>query len=762
MINSSSRTALSPFRRHWWIAIPAFLATMGGALAYLTLVPRTYEATVRLSVEDERTSVSSLGQTLTETEEVGGANPIVTQAEVVRSQGVLRAALDRYRASRGQSSAPDAAASSAGRPSPQAGANGMPTVDSLAEDLIVNIVPATNIVEMTYRSQDPLMAADLVNAVAQEAVNQNTEDINLEASAVREFLESRIRPLQARLQQAEQAESLYRQTNGVIDVDAQNRQLVTSLAELEQEERALAAALEEVTTRDRRLQDVTGITSPETAYDIARVGQDPQLQTLQAQITTAATQLAEARSRLGDLHPELLALTDEFNSLQSLYQQRLSQISPEGLGGVAAALSSNDLSQDLIAQSINSSIESEALANRLALVQRDLVQVRSFLVDQPAVQQPLAVLTREREDAAESLELIRTKLEEARIAEAQLVSNVRIIGRAEPDLNPVSPKPFAVLALGAIAGAILSVGAILLLDLFDASLQSGEEVEKLVKLPVLGYLPRLSADLVDIAGLDAFLDSPRHVEPYRALLKTIESRQRMREVAIRNGATAVANGAGGRSTLEGGFFADGRSSAVQTPQVVVVSSPTSNEGTSSVATCLGAVSAMLGRRTLIIEANPINPVQHLYLQVESHPGLTDVVNHAQPLSSAVKLTTIGRLSVLPYGPALNRPSTVTESAAMRVLLGNLVRDYDLILIDTAPVDSSADAVTMSQMTDGLLLVTRPGYTPRSVLADTVQQLRKSGAPLLGIAMNETILPEEQLGRLPAARQVVNGAGRTVR
>ena len=52
------------------------------------------------------------------------------------------------------------------------------------------------------------------------------------------------------------------------------------------------------------------------------------------------------------------------------------------------------------------------------------------------------------------------------------------------------------------------------------------------------------------------------------------------------------------------------------------------------------------------------------------------------------------------------------------------------------------------MTDGLLLVTRPGYTPRSVLSDTVQQLRKSGAPLLGIAMNETILPEEQLGRLP--------------
>ncbi|MEO0769988.1 MAG: GNVR domain-containing protein, partial [Cyanobacteria bacterium J06649_4] len=632
----------------------------------------------------------------------------------------------------------------------------VPTVDHLEEELIVSIIPATNIVEVAYQSSDPIMAADLVNAVAQAAVNQNVDDINVEASTIREFLESQLPALQAKLRQAEQAESQYRQANVLLDVDAQNRQMVTGLAALEQEERALVAALQEAATRDQRLQDVTGINSPELAYDIARVGQDTQLRTLEAQITEASVQLSEARSRLGDLHPDLLALRDQLNSLQSLYQQRLNQISPPGLGSVAAAISGNDTSEQIIAQSINSSIEAEALASRLSVVQSDLANLRGQLTQMPAVQQPLAVLTREREDAAESLELIRTKLEEARIAEAQLVSNVRIVGMAEPDLEPISPKPIAVLALGAISGAILSIGAILLLDLLDASLQSGDEVEKLVKLPVLGYLPRLSAELVDIAGLDAFLDSPRHVEPYRAMLKTIESRQRMREVALRNGSSAASSS--GRSALEGAFFAEGRSSAVQSPRVVVVSSPTSNEGTSSVATCLGAVSAMLGRRTLIIEANPLNPIQHLYLQVESQPGLTDVINHSQPLSDAVKLTTIGRLSVLPYGQSLNRPSTVTESAAMRVLLGNLIRDYDLILIDTAPVDSSADAATVSQMTDGLLLVTRPGYTPRSVLADTVQQLRKSGAPLLGIAMNETILPEEQLGRLPLPRQVINAQG----
>ncbi len=781
MRKSSSRTAWTPFKRYWWVSIPAFLLSLGGAAAYLALSPELYEASVRLSVEDERTSVSDIGQTITEADEIGGANPIVTQAEVVKSQGVLRAALEIYRersdlASSSQARVQQAIA--AGRLSSSTLGNAIlsesespggslralgpvaqeedsrdrtenaPSVESLMQELQVSIIPATSLLEVSYRDEDPRQSAAIVNAVAQAAVAENVEAINVEASAVREFLESQLPSLQSRLQQAELAESQYRETSGLLAVDAQNQQMVGGLAALEQEKRSLVSALEEVSTRERRLQDVTGISSPETAYAMSRIGQDPQLLTLQSQLTSTRVSLTEAQSKLGDIHPELLAIQDELTGLQSLYQQRLAQLTPAGFSqsfsNEAANLSANDLSQQLMAEAITSSIEEEALRNRLAVVESNLGQMQNQFTEQPSLQRPLTVLSRERQDAEDSLKLIKTKLEEARIAESQLVSNVRVVGAAEPPQNPVSPKPFAVLALGAVAGAILSVASILLLDLLDVSLQSGEEVEKLVKLPVLGYLPRLSADLVDIEGLDAFLDNPRHVEPYRALLKTMASRQRSRTLSASNLQANLSSNLPGEATTAS------TAAELNPSQVVVVSSPTNHEGKSSVATCLGAVSAMLGRKTLIIEADPHHPIQHLYLQVESQPGLTDAINRRQPLSEVVKLTTIGRLSLLPYGSALNRPSTVTESSSMRLLLNALKREYDLILIDTASVDTSADAATVSQMTDGLLLVTRPGYTPRSVLADTVQQLRKSGAPLLGIAMNETILPEEQLGRLPSS------------
>ena len=739
MRKSSPRTALSPFKRYWWVAIPAFLASMGGALVYLTITPKLYQAAGRLSVEDERTSVSDIGQTLTEADELGGANPIVTQAEVVKSQGVLQDALETV----------------AGGPAETE----LPSVGKLMQDLQVDIIPATNLLEISYRAEDPRQAALIVNAVAQAAVAQSVEDINLEAKTVRNFLASQVPSLEEKLRAAELAESQYRQNNGLLAVEAQNQQMVGGLAALEQEERALLSSLAELSSREQQLNTVVGINSPEVAYDIARVGQDPQLATLRSQITATSVAVAEARSKLGDQHPELLALGDELANLQALYQQRLAELTPSGqgsdFGNAATALSSNDLSQQLISDAISNSIEAEALNNRLEFVQTELARMRQTFTQQPSLQQPLAVLSRQRQEAANSLELIQSKLEEARIAEAQLVTNVRIVGLAEAPEAPVSPSPIGILALGAIAGSLLTIGTILLLDLLDASLQSGEEVEKLVKLPVLGYLPRLSADLLNIEGLDAFLDTPRQVEPYRALLKTIESRQRMRVAAARHQGPEGPSSPEGEATEDPNTPRPASPSDVR-PQVVVISSPIDNEGKSSVATCLGAVSAMLGRRTLIVEADAQNPVQHTYLQIEQQPGLTDLVRQTCSLTDAVKLTTIGRLSVLPYGQPLNRPSTVTESRAMRVLIAALARDYDLILIDTAPVDSSADAATVSQMTDGLLLVTRPGYTPRSVLSDTVQQLRKSGAPLLGIAMNETISPEEQMGILPrsTARQPV--------
>jgi len=112
----------------------------------------------------------------------------------------------------------------------------------------------------------------------------------------------------------------------------------------------------------------------------------------------------------------------------------------------------------------------------------------------PAKEQAVAALTRQRQEAASSLELLQRKLEEARIAEAQLISNLRIIGRLSHLLLPSWPRRSTVLVIATAAGIILAIGVVLLLELLDRTLRNATEAEELVKPLCLVYClfyPRL-------------------------------------------------------------------------------------------------------------------------------------------------------------------------------------------------------------------------------------------------------------------------------
>lgn len=303
-----SRSVTSALRRYWWAAIAAFTTAIGASLLYALTAPSIYRTSARISVNDKTVSISDVGETLTDNTEIGGSDPIVTQAELVKSQGVLQRGLESYEA--------------------QSGDGDIPTVNELQSNIQVRIIPATTILELTYTSEDPDQASQILNAVIDAAVTENTEFIRQEASTLKTFLEGQIPDQAAQLAQAERAESEYRRANNLVSEGVQTQELVKSLAGLEQEERALRAALEESATRDDRLQQVTGVSALGTAYLAVQVGQDPELQTLQAQITELEVTLAEARSRLGDQHPDLLAILDQLNDLYNLYNERLFQLAP--------------------------------------------------------------------------------------------------------------------------------------------------------------------------------------------------------------------------------------------------------------------------------------------------------------------------------------------------------------------------------------------------------------------------------------------------
>ncbi len=668
-------------------SLPALItlgSVVGAAWFYAQKAPRIYETSARIMLDDRSKSVSELGRALTKLPDnvPGGSSAIATQAELIKSERVLKRALE--------SILPPG--------TPEDPARRL-TVAHLSKTIRVKILPATNLMEVTYQNTDSKLVAEVLNAVADATVVEDVASIRREASTVREFLEKKVPIQQSKVLESEAVESQYRQGTGIVSLENQTQSLVASLADVENQERLVTAQLREASTKGGLLQGVTGVNDTNTAYAANRIGQDEQLKLLRTRIAEAENKVIEVRSRLGDQHPDLLAAIEQRNGLKKLQDDRISSVVAPGQAiPLDSQLATDESSRTVLSQYITGEVERTALEQKLQTLQAAKANLRDRIAQLPEKQQGLTAVTREREEATASLKALQTKLEEARVAEAQLISNIRILDLAKEPKLPSAPNSPMILAIAIVAGLLLSVGTILLRELLDKTLRHANEIPKLTDLPVLGKIPKLSHK-PSFDRIEQFLDTPHLVEPYRMLLKAVDRK--------------LAN----------------------QPKVILVSSTLEGEGKSNLVAYLGAVAATLSWRTLVIDADLQHPIQHALLGVSASPGISNAILTPSLAAEAVKPTLIDNLFVMPYGEFPKRPATIMESSEMPKLLADLSQRFGLILIDTTALSKSVDAVTLSQYASGLLLTARPNHTRCDLLKEILLDLKDTNLEPLGIVIN---------------------------
>ena len=670
-------------------AIPALItfgAVIGSAWFYAQKAPKIYEASARMMLDDRSKSVSELGRALTKLPDnvPGGSSAIANQAELIKSEKVLKRALKKIL--------------------PQGRMDDLDrqlTVGQLSRTIKVKILPATNLLDVSYQHTDPELVAKVLNAIADATVEEDTESISKEATAILKFLEEKVPAQQSKVLESESIESQYRQGTGIVSLENQTQSLVASLADVENQERLVVAQLREARTKGGLLQDVTGVNTPGAAYAANRVGQDDQLKILRTRIAEAESKVIEVRSRLGDQHPDLLAAIEQRDELKKLQDARMSSVVAVGQAiPLDSQAATDEASRTVLSQYITGEVERTALEEKLQTLQTAKATLSDRIAQLPEKQQGLTAVTRQREESTASLKILQVKLEEAKIAKAQLssISNIRVLDRATEPKIPSSPKLPLILAIATVAGLLLSVATVLIRELLDNTLRHSSEIPKFTDLPVLGKIPKLSYR-PSFARLEQFLDTPHQVEPYRMLLKSIERK------------------------LE------------NKPKVILISSTLEGEGKSNLVAYLGAVAATLSWRTLVIDADLQHPMQHSLLGVSSSPGLTNAILSPSLTPDAIKATSIENLFVMPYGEFPKRPATIAESSEMPKLIASLSPNFDLILIDTSALSKSVDAVTLSQYTSGLLLTARPNHTRRDLLKQILLDLKDTNLEPLGLVIN---------------------------
>lgn len=272
---------------------------------------------------------------------------------------------------------------------------------------------------------------------------------------------------------------------------------------------------------------------------------------------------------------------------------------------------------------------------------------------------------------------------------------------ALPPLTPSSPNVPLNLALGALVGLALGVGAAVLRSVLDTRIRSPRDVEQVTDRPMIGAIP--FDPKVKERPLIVHADplSPR-AESFRAL----------------------------RTNLQ---FLDmeGRSSFVITSSVPA-------EGKSTTTINLAIALADAGKRVALLDTDLRKPKVAEYLGIEGGAGLTDVLINRARVGDVMLPWGQRSLWVLPAGKVPPNPSELLGSAQMHTLLEVLERDFDVVLCDAPPLLPVTDAAILAKATSGAIVIVASGQTNRHQLDGAMDALQTVGAKVAGLVM--TMVP----------------------
>jgi succinoglycan biosynthesis transport protein ExoP len=274
-----------------------------------------------------------------------------------------------------------------------------------------------------------------------------------------------------------------------------------------------------------------------------------------------------------------------------------------------------------------------------------------------------------------------------------------IAGAEVPD-KASSPKILQNLGVGLILGLLLGLGVAVLRHILDTKVRNENDVRALTESPILG-----------VVAYDQEVSSHPVILRDRPLAAPSEAVRRL------------------RTNLQ--FIDIGNRS-----KSIVISSSIPGEGKSTIAINLAVSLADAGARVILVDADLRRPSIAEYLGIEGGVGLTTVLIGRAEVEDVVQPLGRTSLDLLAAGQIPPNPSELLGSTAMADLLERLSAAYDMVLLDSPPLLPVTDAVVLSNLAGGALVVVGVDRIHRPQLLQSLESLETAGAHLFGVVMNK--------------------------
>ena len=670
-------------RRHLWLMI-AFVASC----VFVTFIVSArlkpiYESTATIDVDIQAPS-DVVGQDSTRAAYRSPDQYLATQIKLIQSDAVVRPVAEQYHLllAPGQEN---------GVTAEQAQKNAEAPVS--LSGLKVTRPPNTYLLQVSYRSPDPRMAADVSNAVADSYI-AHAYDIRIRSSAsLSTFMEKQLDELKAKMEKSGLALAQFEKDLDVVNPEAKTNILSARLLQLNTDYTTAQT--------DRVGKEAAWNAIQSGSLEAAEVSSQGQsLTRLGDALNDAQQRFAQVKATYGTNHPEYRKAASELAEVQKEFDDTRRSIS------------------DRIA------VEYRESLSREQMLEKDLGQTKAAW-DQLNSRSFEYQQLKQEADADRTLydELIK-KIREADINAGFRNDNVRIADLARPTLHPVFPNIMANLALAFLFSSLLAVAGALLLDKMDTTLRIPEEASRFLRTDVIGTLPMdREVSVLPKAG------RPEQVDPSLVVQ------------------SQAGDGKGGRRK---GYYRSisGFEEAIRTLRntillsdfeqrlrSIVMTSAEPGEGKTTVAVYLAMANAASGKKTLLVDADLRRPSVHAKFGLTPHEGLSNVLTGELSWRDVV-IPMEGRanLDVLPAGPGSHRAADLI-GPRMSELLDEFAKEYVLVILDSPPLLGFAECLQMASAADGVLIVSRAGETKRKTVATVVSTLQRIRANIVGVVLN---------------------------
>ena len=561
-------------------------------------------------------------------------------------------------------------------------------------------VPSTNLCEITFTTPDANLSMKLANAWAEEYVQSRVESMQQYTRKAEELLMEQVKDLQTEIDQKEKELHRYSSQNQVPDGVGPDSHpagdILTDAGE------SLNTAKKERISAQVRYQAL----SQSSKESIPEVFNSPAIQDIKKQYAELQQTYNDKLKIFKPNYPEMVRIQSNLEQLK----QKMVTVSDDIYKNVLSS-ARGDYEKAVINEKAFQQQWDKSQAESIEIGRKE--HGRDKIRMEIDTQKQLLTLLLQKRNATDVTAQVQEKN----------TGTTRIMEVAELPKDVFSPniqKNILISLLGGFVGSLLLA---LLLDYFDRSLKTPEDVENQLHLPFFGLVPYY-------------------------FLQQSNGRNGNNKALARKETTEVAIDRYGPYHLSIHDAGSSASEAVKTvrtslllafpgapPRSILVTSSRSGEGKTFIASNLAIALTQLEKRVVIVDADMRNPHIHRVWNMPNNTGLSIYLTSNTEAAKIIRPTSLERLSIISSGPKTPRPAELLASNRFTDLMKELEAQFDFVIVDSPPVLPVTDSVILASRVKSVVLVVRGGATPRDIVKMAKKKISTSNSIIAGVVLN---------------------------